>query len=154
VSFLRNDHPFLSQALKHPTASFLVFKNLEPLVEGPTKLATASYTDVKPIIGDDPFSKTEEDQIKEYNSSTYVPQMIFLGLDERTDGITYKDQYKGAPFFAVDISPKHESIKEVSETLSKTFEDRGLHFSKGRLHMALPAQEGSDSISRRAYSPY
>lgn len=109
------------------------------------KLATASYNDVKAVIGEDPYGKSEEDQIKEYNSSIYLPQMVFLGLDERREDFTYKDQYKGAPFFAVDVTPKHESIKEAAEALIKTFEERGLQFSKSRLHLALPPEEGLSS---------
>ncbi|KAF2095795.1 hypothetical protein NA57DRAFT_67521 [Rhizodiscina lignyota] len=142
VSFLRQDHPFLSHALTHHTTTFLIFNKLEPLVESPTKLHYATYADVKPIIGDDPYSKSEEDLVKEYNSTTYIPQMIFLGLHEDKDGVTTKKGYKGAPFFAVDVTPKHESIKEAAEALIKSFEDKGVHFSKGRLHMALPAEEG------------
>ncbi|PSN74766.1 hypothetical protein BS50DRAFT_511968 [Corynespora cassiicola Philippines] len=142
VSFLRQDHVFLSQALKYPSTSFLLFNKLEPLLKSPTELAYAHYNDVKSIIGEDPFSKSEEDLIKEYNSETYIPQIVFLGLDERKEGFAYKEHYKGQPYFALDVTPK-ASVTEAAEKLIKDVQDKGLHFSKGRIHMSLPAQEAA-----------
>jgi NAD+ diphosphatase len=142
VGFLRPDHAFLSAALKHPSTSFLLFNKLEPLVKSGTELAYANLKDVQPIIGIDPFEKSEEDVIKDYNSATYVPQLIFLGLDESKEGFVYKEWYKGQPYFAVDVTPK-ESVSKAAEELIKDVEGRGLSFSKGRMHMSLPAQEGT-----------
>ncbi|KAF2647633.1 hypothetical protein K491DRAFT_699492 [Lophiostoma macrostomum CBS 122681] len=142
VSFLRPDHAFLSQALKHPSTSFILFNKLEPLIKSGTELAYANFNEVQPIIGTDPFEKTEADVIKEYNSSTYVPQIVFLGLDERKEGFQYKDHYKGQPYFAVDVTPK-ESVTAAAEALIKDVEGRGLSFSKGRMHLSLPAQEAA-----------
>ncbi|KAF2865844.1 NUDIX hydrolase domain-like protein [Massariosphaeria phaeospora] len=142
VSFLRPDHAFLSQALKHPDASFLLFNKLEPLLKSPTEIAYAKFADIQPIIGDDPYAKSEEDVIKEYNSATYVPQLIFLGIDERKEGFAYKDRYKGQPYFAVDVSPKG-LVTEAAEALIKSCQAKGLEFSKGRMHMSLPAQEAA-----------
>ena len=120
VSFLRTDHTFLSAALHHPTTSFLVFDKLNPLTKDPTNLAFASFKDVQPLIGEDPYSKAETDIIKEYNSSSYTPQLIFLGLDDRNaQGIVYKDVYKGAPYFAIDITPRHSIAAAAEELMSK-----------------------------------
>lgn len=143
VSFLRTDHLFLSLALKHPSTSFLLFKNLEPLVKSPTQLAYASYKDVQPIIEDDPYSESEEELIKRYSSAIYTPQLIFLGLDDRDkESFEYKNHYKGAPFFALDITPK-EPIASAAESLISRMESNGLSFSKGRMHLSLPAHEGT-----------
>ncbi|KAF2179875.1 hypothetical protein K469DRAFT_741484 [Zopfia rhizophila CBS 207.26] len=142
VSFLRPDHTFLSQALKHPSTSFLLFNKLEPLVKSPTELAYAKYSDVQPVIGNDPFAKTEEELVKEYDSSTYIPQLVFLGLDGHKEGLIYKDHYKGAPFFALDITPK-DAATAAAEALIKDVESKGLSFSKGRMHLSLPAQEAA-----------
>ena len=143
VSFLRTDHIFLSLALKHPSTSFLLFKNLEPLVKSPTQLAYASYKDVQPIIEDDPYSESEEELIKRYNSTYYTPQLIFLGLDDRDkESFEYKNHYKGAPFFVLDITPK-EPIASAAESLISRMESNGLSFSKGRMHLSLPAHEGT-----------
>ncbi|KAF2743211.1 peroxisomal NADH pyrophosphatase-like protein NUDT12 [Sporormia fimetaria CBS 119925] len=142
VSFLRPDHTFLSAALNHPSATFLLFKNLEPLIESPTALGYVKYEDVKPILGDDPFATSEEDLVKEYNSHKYFPLVIFLGLDERKEGFVYKEHYKGQPYFAVDVTPK-ESVTEAAEKLVKELEGRGLTFSKGRMNLSMPAQEAA-----------
>lgn len=143
VSFLRTDHLFLSLALKHPSTSFLLFKNLEPLVKSPTQLAYASYKDVQPIIEDDPYSESEEELIKTYNSAYYEPQLIFLGLDDRDkESFEYKNHYKGAPFFALDITPK-EPIASAAESLISRMESNGLSFSKGPMHLSLSAHEAA-----------
>lgn len=141
VSFLRPDHAFLSSALKHPSTTFLLFNNLDPLVHSQDKLAHRKYADVKSIIGDDPFHHTEEETIAQYNSSLYLPQIIFLGLDERTPGFEYKGRYKGQPWFAVDITPK-ESVKEAAEKLVESLKAEGLSFNAGRMNMNLPAEQG------------
>lgn len=148
MGFLRPDHTFLSRALRHPTSTFLLFNKLDPLVSSPTSIATVTFADVKPIIGEDPFSKTEEETIKEYNSSIYVPQIIFLGLDERKEGLVYKDHYKGQPWFAVDVTPK-ESVKEAAEKLIEGLKEKKLEFINARMHMTFPAQEGKPEILTR-----
>lgn len=66
---------------------------------------------------------------------------MFLGLDERKEGFVYKEHYKGQPWFAVDVTPK-ESVKEKAEKLISSLQAKGLDFSKGRMHMSLPAEEG------------
>jgi len=141
VSFLRPDHSFLSLALKHPSTTFLAFNSLNPLTKSPSELAYTTYNDITPLIGKDPYEKPEEDVIKQYNSSTYLPQLVFLGLDERREGVVYKDIYKGAPYFAIDVTPK-ASLTSEAEALIKKLEDQGLSFDRGRMHLSLAAEEG------------
>ena len=82
--------------------------------------------------------------IKEYNSSTYIPQVIFLGLDEREgrEGFVYKEHYKGQPWFAVDVTPK-KSVTEAAEKLIANLKAKGLDFQKGRMNLDLAAQDGT-----------
>lgn len=153
VGFLRGDHKFLSQALKHPSTSFLLCNELQPLVQpnkqpGSGKLAYVKYQDVQPIIGDDPFASTEEDIIKAYDSEVYIPQMIFLGIDEKDkNGLTYqgKNQYTGAPYFALDVTPKNQ-VKEQCEKLIADQKAKGFEFGKGRI-MDVEASDGEFSRS-------
>lgn len=141
LGFLRQDHQFLSSALHHPSTTFLLFNKLEPLIKSGTELAQCTFADVKPIIGDNPFEKSEDEVIAQYNSSLYLPQIIFLGVDERKEGFKYKEHYKGQPWFAVDVTPQ-ESVKEKAEELIEKMKAQGLDFSKGRMQLSLPAQEG------------
>ncbi|KAI4672190.1 hypothetical protein J4E81_008805 [Alternaria sp. BMP 2799] len=142
VGFLRPDHQFLSSALNHPSTTFLLFNKLEPLTKSGSELARCTFADVKSIIGENPFEKSEEEVIAQYNSSLYVPQVIFLGLDERKDGFKYKEHYKGQPWFAVDVTPK-ESVKEKAEELLERMTSTGLEFSKGRMNLSLQAEEAA-----------
>ncbi|KAK4983240.1 NADH pyrophosphatase [Elasticomyces elasticus] len=146
VGFLRGDHTFLSNALKHPTTSFLLCKDLQPLIKEKRSLAFVKYDDVQPLIGEDPYSKTEDEMINDYNSTTIIPQMIFLGLDQRVkDALVYKDVYKGAPFFAVDITPRG-SIADACNKLLSDLDSRGLTFAQGR-SMDLDAPDGTPYVT-------
>lgn len=149
VSFLRTDHSFLSAALKHPTTSFLLFNNLDPLAKDPSNLEFASYGDVRPLIGEDPYSKSEGHLISEYDSEVTIPQLLFLGLDERNkEGLTY-NIYAGSPFFALDVTPKG-TIASQAESLIQTMQSRGLQFLEGRIQAALPAQDAAIYAQARA----
>ena len=158
VGFLRGDHVFLSQALRHPSTRFLVCNQLQPLVQPDTppaagKLQFVSYDDVKPIIGEDPYTTPEEDQIKSFNSAKYVPQMVFLGIDEKhPDGLEYqsKNKYKGAPYFAIDVTPKL-SVKDAAEQLIERLKAKGMDFGKGRV-MDVEASDGKRCHNWKAIS--
>ncbi|KAL8810798.1 MAG: hypothetical protein Q9223_002098 [Gallowayella weberi] len=149
VSFLRTDYTFLSLALKHPTTSFLLFNSLNPLAKDPSHLSFASYTDVRPLIGENPYAKSEEQLISEYNSTTTIPQLIFLGLDERNkQGLTY-NIYTGSPCFALDVTPKG-SVTSQAESLIQSMQSRGLNFLEGRIQAALPAPDAAIYAQARA----
>ncbi|KAK4621212.1 NAD-capped RNA hydrolase NPY1 [Fulvia fulva] len=149
VAFLRADSKFLSQALKHDSTSFLLCNELQPLVQSNTKpgrgkLAYVKYNHVQSIIGGDPFSKDEKELVATYNSDNYIPQIIFLGIDEKNKNrLTYqaKNRYTGAPYFAVDVTPRG-SVKEASEKLIADLKSKSLEFGKGRI-MHLEAQDAA-----------
>ena len=145
LGFLRNDHVFLSKSLKHPSTKFMLCKDLQPLVQSSDnkKLKFVKFEDVKGIIGEEPYARNEKEMLAAYNSEQVVPQMIFLGIDESVkDGLDYqgKNRYVGAPFFAVDVTPRG-SVKEACEELVKKVETGGVQFGKGRI-MELEASDG------------
>lgn len=145
VSFLRADHDFISKALTHRTTKFMLLNDLAPLAKDPSQLAYVEHADVKQLIGENPFEKTEEQLIKEYNSSITLPLVLFLGLDERNkDGFEH-NIYKGTPYFAVDVTPKG-SIKEQATSVVEALKAKGLSFIEGRMHMSLNAPEGIQSL--------
>lgn len=152
VGFLREDHVFLSRALKHPSTSFLVCNNMQPLVNKATqpkvggKLQFLKYDDVAAIIGQDRYDKDEKEAIAQYDSKRYIPQMVFLGIDEKVkEGLEYqsKNKYTGAPYFAMDVTPRDgdEGLKAECEKLIKGLEEKGLGFAAGRV-MDIDASHG------------
>ncbi|KAL8827791.1 MAG: hypothetical protein Q9191_002980 [Dirinaria sp. TL-2023a] len=127
----------------------MLFKDLAPLGKDPTKLENVSYDDVKPLIGDDPYSQSEDEIISNYNSTITIPQLLFLGIDEsHKSGLEYSI-YRGAPYFALDVTPKG-SITSAANTLISTLESRGLTFIEGRMQMSLPASTGAIYAQARA----
>lgn len=135
----------MSGALRHPSTRFLPCKELQPLVKDKAHLAYVQYKDVQPIIGDDPYATPEDKMIETFNSANFIPQMIFLGLDERVkeDAFEYKAKntlHKGQPYFAIDVTPR-DPLTEQTNALIKTCEERGLTFAAGRA-MDLVASDG------------
>jgi NAD+ diphosphatase len=141
VSFLRSDHSFISKAFTHPSTSFLLFNDLAPLAKDPAHLAYASHKEIKALVGENPFEKTEQEIIKEFNSSVTIPLVLFLGLDERRKDGFQHGIYQGCPYFAVDITPKG-TIKENCEGVIEAMKAKGLIFLEGRTAMSLNAPEG------------
>jgi NAD+ diphosphatase len=141
VSFLRPDHSFLAQAFDHGTTKFMVFKNLSPLVKTPSEISYASYSELKSLIPTNPYEKPEEDLIKEFDSRKKIPQLVFLGLDERVkDGLSFKN-YTGAPHFAFDITPV-APYEEAANGILAEMEKNGLSFVEGMRAMSFPADVG------------
>jgi NAD+ diphosphatase len=145
VSFLRANHEFISKALVHPSTLFMLFNDLAPLAKDPTRLEYVTHDDVKPLIGENPFEKSEEQLIKEYNSKVTLPLVLFLGLDEVKKGGFEHGIYKGTPYFAVDVTPRGTVEKQAEEVI-EAVKRRGLTFIEGRMHMSLNAPEGMLNI--------
>ncbi|PGH04279.1 hypothetical protein GX51_03624 [Blastomyces parvus] len=150
VSFLRTDGAFLSAAIRHPTSRFLLFNELNPLVRSPSEIFYASYSDVKSLIPEDIFDKSEADALKDFNPSITKPVVIFLGLDETQteNALSYKI-YRGTPFFALDVTP-HGTIEQPAKDIITTMEAKGLSFFRGRTVTTLPADIAAIYAQARA----
>ncbi|EGC47000.1 NADH pyrophosphatase [Histoplasma capsulatum var. duboisii H88] len=150
VSFLRTDGAFLSAAIRHPTTRFLLFNDLNPLVRSPSEIFYASYNDVKTLIPEDVFDKTEADALKDFQPSITTPLLIFLGLDEtqKENSLSYKS-YTGAPFFALDVTPRG-TIEQPAKGIIATMETNGLSFFRGRTVTTLPADVAAIYAQARA----
>ncbi|KAK3990549.1 NUDIX hydrolase domain-like protein [Cladorrhinum sp. PSN332] len=145
LSFLRTDHDFLRSAFSHPSAAILLLNSLAPLVQGddPATLAFATREDVKPLTGEDPFKRTEEEQVKEFDSEEPKAIIVFLGIDEKgalgkVDGEEFKFKgFTGRPFFAIDATPR-EKVEDVVKELREKMEGKGYKFyGGGPRHMGL-----------------
>ena len=148
VGFLREDHKFLSSAFKHASTQFLLCNELQPLIKKGykvgAKLEFVGRDAVVPLVGEDPYAQSDKDTIADYDRAKYIPQMIFLGIDEKDkNGMEYqsKNLYKGAPYFAVDITPRNASVKDACEKLIKDMEEKGMTFAQGRV-MDVDATHG------------
>ena len=119
----------------------MIFRNLSPLIKSPTEIHYATYQDIKPLVPINPYAQTEEQDIKEFDSREQLPQLIFLGLDESDkNGYQFKN-YTGAPYFALDVTPK-EPFEQAARDVAEGFEKAGLGFVEGMRAMSFPADVG------------
>ncbi|PYI12243.1 NADH pyrophosphatase [Aspergillus sclerotiicarbonarius CBS 121057] len=152
LSFLRSDHAFLSAALKHPSTRFVLMKDLAPLTKTPAEPYYAKYDEVRKLVPDTIYDKSEEDIIKEYDSRKTTAAPIFLGLDEtqKQDSLTWKI-YTGTPYFALDVTPRGSEEQQInSKAVISEVEAKGLTFLQGRTIMSFPAGEGAIYAQARA----
>ena len=156
VGFLRSDHAFLRSAFSHPSARFLLLNELAPLVdESQRRLAYVGNPEVTPFTGTDPFEKSEEQMIKDFNSDEFKPLILLLGLDEANKvpasaesgdpAFEYKE-YKGRPYFAVDITPKGAAAEGANKVIDAV-KAKGYSFYQNQRHMGLAAGEGKDNLA-------
>ncbi|KAL4753172.1 hypothetical protein BDW72DRAFT_40705 [Aspergillus terricola var. indicus] len=153
LSFLRSDHPFLSAAFKHPSTRFVILKDLAPLTKSPTELYYAKYDEVRKLLPESIYKRSEEDIIKEHDSRKTEPHLIFLGVDEtdkQQDEFSWKI-YSGTPYFALDVSEKgsEEQQHKAKEVISG-FEAQGLSFLQARVAMTFSANEAAIYAQARA----
>lgn len=153
-SFLRPDTAFLRRAAQSPHSRFIALNNLNPLVAEKTNLVYLSFEDVKPLIGSDPFHLSEDESIKQYDSSMPKPLIIFLGMLEgkgtSSEEIPTSNHgpVKGDPFFAVDITTKGPN-SEAATALLKKQEDQGRSIQTNPRSMLLHAEAGMYTAAMR-----
>lgn len=145
VSFLRASQPFLNAALTSPAARFSLVDDLAPLATDPGHLAWVKFDDVKSVVSQNHFAKTEAELIADYDSSEPQPPLVlFIGLDEAKPEEFEHKGYKGTPYFAVDITPRGEGAEaEKRKSLIEESKKKGLIFLPGRAAMTLNAQHAA-----------
>ncbi|CAK7244292.1 MAG: NADH pyrophosphatase [Sporothrix thermara] len=175
VSFLRTDHKFLRAAFAHPSARFLLIDNLAPLVHDtkPPRLAWSTRAEIASVVDSDPFEKTEEEAIKNFNSEQEpLPIVLFLGIDEKNkfsssagtdaaetdakvdikadanadaDAPFSFNTFSGSPYFAVDITPRGTGAgAEKARTLIEACKAKpGFTFYTNARGMNLSAPEAA-----------
>ncbi|KAI1826235.1 NUDIX hydrolase domain-like protein [Xylaria intraflava] len=149
VSFLRSDHGFLNAAFAHPSTSFLLLDNYSPLARDTANLAYVSKEDVVLLTGPEPFRRTEEEQIKSFNSTITQPTILFLGLDEKSKGFQYRE-YWGKPYFAVDVTPKGSIEQQAKSVIDAAKAKPGVSFVPGARLLTLNAPEAAIYAQARA----
>lgn len=147
-SFLRTDHPFLSKAFSHEDTLFLVLNDLAPLIRSPSQLHTVSASYIIPLTGSEPFKKSEEEMIRDYDSEQTMPLIIFLGIREGDDASFQHGRYRGRPFFAVDVTPRG-SYADVANTVIEKLTADGSVFKQTVRNITLSSTEGTPHPSFR-----
>lgn len=138
---MRDDYSFLKQAFDHRTTRFLLFQHLSPLVKSFNEINYVSRSEIQPVVPHNPYERTEQELIDQYDSSIRTPQLVFLGIDERqADGLRYKN-FAGSPYFALDVTPR-PPYEEGADGVIAAVEKQGLRFLKGIRIMDFPAETG------------
>lgn len=128
----------------------MAFKNLSPLIDSPTEIHYLSYDDIKTIVPENPYAKTEKEVIESFDSRVAIPQLVFLGLDESDkNGYSFKN-YTGAPHFAIDVTPQ-KNYKDAAQKLNDNWTSNGLNFVEGMRAMNFPAYVAAEYAQGRHY---
>ncbi|KAH6890521.1 NUDIX hydrolase domain-like protein [Thelonectria olida] len=140
-SFLRADTAFLRRAAVSPTARYLALQDLNALVVDKTTLSYLTFEDVKQFIGAEPFKLTEDEAIKEFDSTQPSPLVVFMGMLEEGNESDYIESgdhgnIKGHPYFAIDITTKGIHSEKATEFLQAQ-EAKSLSVDKNPRGMSL-----------------
>ncbi|KAK1595387.1 NUDIX domain-containing protein [Colletotrichum navitas] len=136
VGWLRTDHTFLRAAFQFKETKFMLLKDLSPLTNAPAKVQFVSFEDVKPLTTEDPFGPSEEDLIKNFDSTVTKPLIVFLGLEESANVPFEYKELKGRPWFAVDVTPR-ASYADAANQLIEAQASKGHKFLEGMRPMTL-----------------
>jgi NAD+ diphosphatase len=122
-SFLRADTGFLRKAAASPTARYMALSELCPLVVDKKTPAYFTFNEIQPLVGSEPFAQTEDEAIKNFDSTKTSPLIVFLGMLEEgnEDCISSTDHgdIQGHPYFAVDITPKGNHAEKAAGFLAE-----------------------------------
>ncbi|KAK9446672.1 NUDIX hydrolase domain-like protein [Limtongia smithiae] len=153
VSFLRENYTFLSAALTHPTTRFILLDKFNPaLTTGTNELFTVAYTDVADAIGN-PFSKSEEETVAEWDSSKTVPVLVFLGIDESADGVSFNG-YSGRAYFSLDVTPADINPSASVTALAEKVTTAGAYFHTIYHNYVLSFAEAAVYAMARSYTDW
>lgn len=114
-----------------------------------SKIHQASLSDLSSLIGPESYAKSEDELLASYNSTTTIPQLLFLGLDEAQKSGFEHGIYAGSPYFALDITPKG-SYADAATAFIEAKQKEGLSFLEGRASMTLPAPQAAMYAQARA----
>lgn len=144
-SILRADAGFLARAATSPAARYLVLHQLSPLTVDKSRLALLPFDDVKPLLGADPFRLSEDEAVREFDSTAETPLLVFLGVDEGSQAAAkFSSDHgpiRGEPFFALDATPRGP-YAEAAAALVQKLEGQGLVLQKDARAMTLHADQG------------
>ncbi|EEP79060.1 conserved hypothetical protein [Uncinocarpus reesii 1704] len=138
--------------MAHPVADMPNPEHIEHdsmLSRSPAELHYATYQDVESLVPADLYDKSEEEVLRSYHSGNVLPLLVFLGLDEsRAEALRYKS-YAGAPYFALDITPKG-GLAQKAQKIIDAMEAKGLSFQNTRTITSLSPGDAAIYAQSRA----
>lgn len=138
VSFLREDHGFISAAFSSPDAQFIVLHDFSPLVQDSATIKPVGREDILSITGENPFGSSEKELMAAFDSTVTKPLIIFLGIWEDPAAGFQHRTFCGKPWFAVDATPRG-SFADAATALIDSLAKDGCTFLKSTRQNTLRA---------------
>lgn len=142
VSFLREDHGFISAAFSSPDAQFIVLHDFSPLVQDSATIKAVGREDILSITGENPFGSSEKELMAAFDSTVTKPLIIFLGIWEDPAAGFQHRTFRGKPWFAVDATPRG-SFADAATALIDSLAKDGCTFLKSTRQNTLRADFGT-----------
>lgn len=141
LSFLREDYAFLSRAFSSPDAQFIVLNDFAPLVQDPATIRPVRLEDFVSVSGPDPFKLSEKELAEAYDSKATTPLIVFLGIREDEVSEFRIREFRGCPWFAVDLTPKG-SYADAAQKVIEQLTSNGSTFLRSVRQSTLSSELG------------
>ncbi|KAL2111401.1 hypothetical protein VUR80DRAFT_10124 [Thermomyces stellatus] len=119
LSFLREDHAVLSRAFSSPDAQFIALNDFAPLVQDSKTIRPIRLEDFVSVSGPEPFKLSEKELVAAYDSKATTPLIVFLGIREDEVSEFTVREFRGCPWFAVDLTPKGSYADKAQKVIDK-----------------------------------
>ncbi|SPO02780.1 related to NADH pyrophosphatase [Cephalotrichum gorgonifer] len=139
VSFLREDYGFLSSAFTSSEAQFIVLNDFAPLVHDLATIKAVRREDLISVTGPDPFKLSEKELVSAYDSKVASPLVVFLGIWEDEVSQFKIREFRGRPWFSVDLTPRG-SYADAAQSVIKKLTSDGSFFMKGARQNTLGSE--------------
>lgn len=144
LSFLREDNEFLSRAFSSPDAQFVALHDFSPLVHDPATIRPIRLEDFVSVSGPEPFKLSEKELVAAYDSKATTPLIVFLGIREDEVSEFKVRNFRGCPWFAVDLTPKG-SYADAAQKVIENLTSSGSTFLKSARQNTLSSELGKSS---------
>lgn len=152
LSFLREDHAVLSRAFSSPDAQFIALNDFAPLVQDSKTIRPIRLEDFVSVSGPEPFKLSEKELVAAYDSKATTPLIVFLGIREDEVSEFTVREFRGCPWFAVDLTPKGSYADKAQKVIDK-LTSNGSFFLKAARQNTLRSELGKCHCVSRSPAP-
>ena len=152
LSFLREDNEFLARAFSSPDAQFVALNDFAPLVHDPATIRPIRLEDFVSVSGPEPFKLSGKELVAAYDSRVTNPLIVFLGIREDEVSEFKVRDFRGCPWFAVDLTPRGSYADAAQKVIEKLTSD-GSTFLKSARQNTLSSELGRSSPHLRTHLP-